>query len=75
VATATVAAYTSGGGLGRLLITGQATSNYSQMFAGALLIAALAIVLDVILGGVGWLVGRRARPKSKTSRGAVPVTT
>jgi osmoprotectant transport system permease protein len=66
VATATVAAYTSGGGLGRLLISGQATSNYSQMFAGALLIAALAIVLDVVLGGLGWLVARRARPKRKT---------
>ena len=73
VATATVAAYTSGGGLGRLLISGQATSNYSQMFAGALLIAALAIVLDVVLGGLGWLVARRARPRSKTARGSVPV--
>jgi osmoprotectant transport system permease protein len=72
VATATVAAYTSGGGLGRLLITGQATSNYSEMFAGALLIAALAIVLDVLLGGAGWLVARRTSPRSKTSHDAVP---
>lgn len=75
VATATVAAFTAGGGLGRLLITGQATSNYSQMFAGALLIAALAIVLDVLLGGAGWLVGRRTSPRSKTSRDAVAVPT
>jgi len=72
VATATVAAFTSGGGLGNLLITGQATSDYSQMFAGALLIAALAIVLDVVLGGLGWLVGRRARPRSRTTGPAVP---
>jgi osmoprotectant transport system permease protein len=42
------------------------------MFAGALLIAALAIVLDVLLGGAGWLVARRTSPKSKTSTDAVP---
>lgn len=72
VATATVAAYTAGGGLGQLLISGQAARDYSQMFAGALLIAVLAIVLDVVLGGIGALVGRRARPRSKTSLDAVP---
>ncbi|HEX6757025.1 MAG TPA: ABC transporter permease subunit [Propionibacteriaceae bacterium] len=66
VATATVAAYSGGGGLGRLLITGNATRNYSEMFAGALLVAALAIVLDVLLGGLGWLAGRRASPGVKT---------
>ena len=53
VATATVAAYSGGGGLGRLLITGNATGNYSEMFAGALLVAGLAMVLDVLLGGLG----------------------
>ena len=61
VATATVAAYSGGGGLGRLLITGNATRNYSEMFAGALIVALLAIVLDVLLGGLGWLAGRRAK--------------
>jgi osmoprotectant transport system permease protein len=66
VATATVAAYSGGGGLGRLLITGNATRNYSEMFAGALLVAALAIVLDVLLGALGWLAGRRASPGGKT---------
>ncbi len=75
VATATVAAYTAGGGLGRLLIAGQANSDYSQMFAGAGLIAALAIVLDILLGGIGWLVGRSARPKSKTATRAAAVAT
>lgn len=67
VATATVAAFTSGGGLGRLLTSGQAQSDYPQMFAGAILIAGLAIVLDLLLGGIGLLAGRRARPKSKTA--------
>ncbi|HEX8511386.1 MAG TPA: ABC transporter permease subunit [Propionibacteriaceae bacterium] len=71
VATATVAAYAAGGGLGRLLIDGQARNDYSQMFAGAVLVAALAIVLDVVIGGIGLLVGRRVRPRGKTSRAAV----
>ena len=65
VATATVAAFVGGGGLGRLLISGQRTSNYPQMFAGALLIALLAIVLDLLLGLVAWLLARRTHPRSK----------
>jgi osmoprotectant transport system permease protein len=69
VATATVAAYSGGGGLGRLLITGNATRNYSEMFAGAFIVALLAIVLDVLLGGLGWLAGRRARGGSTVEEG------
>ncbi|GAA2096010.1 ABC transporter permease [Microlunatus panaciterrae] len=74
VATATVAAFVSSGGLGRLLINGQRLQDYPQMFAGAVLVAALAIVLDVVLGAIGWAVGRRARPRGKTaeSPAAVP---
>lgn len=67
VATATVAAFASGGGLGQLLTSGQAQNDYPQMFAGAILIAALAIALDLLLGGIGWLATRRARPRSKTA--------
>jgi osmoprotectant transport system permease protein len=67
VATATVAAFVGGGGLGRLLISGQRSGNYAQMFAGAFLIAVMAIVLDLLLGLVAWLAARRARPQSKTS--------
>lgn len=70
VATATVAAFASGGGLGQLLTSGQAQSDYPQMFAGAILIAALAIVLDLLLGLAGWGAGRRARPRSKTAAAA-----
>ncbi len=62
VATATIAAYVSAGGLGRLLISGQATANYSEMFAGAVLVAALAILLDLLLGLIGWLAARRTNP-------------
>ena len=66
VATATVAAFAAGGGLGQLLISGQKQNDYSQMFAGAVLIAALAIALDLLLGAIGWAVARRNRPRSKT---------
>jgi osmoprotectant transport system permease protein len=74
VATATVAAYSSGEGLGRLLITGNATRDYPQMFAGAFMVAVLAVVLDILLGGVGWLASRHASPGRRTSRsrGASP---
>ena len=70
VATATVAAFASGGGLGQLLTSGQAQSDYSQMFAGAVLIAALAIVLDLLIGLAGWGAARRARPRSRTAQAA-----
>ena len=74
VATATVAAFAAGGGLGQLLISGQRSRDYSQMFAGAVLIAVLAILLDLLIGGIGLLAARRARPrrptKSKTAASA-----
>ncbi|WP_152365933.1 ABC transporter permease [Microlunatus speluncae] len=68
VATATVAAFAAGGGLGRLLISGQRQNDYPQMFAGAALIAGLAIVLDVLLSGVGWLAGRTTRARRAVDR-------
>lgn len=49
VATATLAAYTSDTGLGRYLFTGLKSRDYTQMLAGALLVAALALVLDRLL--------------------------
>ncbi len=70
VATATIAAFASGGGLGQLLTSGQAQSDYPQMFAGAILIALLAITLDLLLGLAGWAAARRARPRSKTAAAA-----
>jgi osmoprotectant transport system permease protein len=71
VATATIAGYTAGGGLGRLLISGQRNADYAQMFAGALLVAVLAILLDILLGGIGLLAARRTRPRRKTTASAV----
>jgi osmoprotectant transport system permease protein len=48
VATATVAAYVGLGGLGRLIIDGQAVQDYPQMLSGAVLVVVLALVLDAI---------------------------
>jgi osmoprotectant transport system permease protein len=73
VATATVAAYSSGEGLGRLLITGNATRDYPQMFAGAFMVAVLAVVLDICWAGSdGWPAAMQARPSHERSRRASP---
>lgn len=52
VATATVAAYVGLGGLGRYLIDGLALNDYVQVVSGAILVGALAVVLDVALGAI-----------------------
>lgn len=56
VSTATVGAYVGLGGLGRLLIDGLALNQYDRVIAGAILVAALAIVLDVLASAVQQLV-------------------
>ena len=56
VATATIGATISLGGLGRFLIDGQAATDYAQMAGGALLVGALALCLDLLLAGLGRLV-------------------
>lgn len=50
IATATIAAVVGLGGLGRFLIDGQAVRDYPQMAGGALLVAALALGTDLVLG-------------------------
>jgi osmoprotectant transport system permease protein len=55
IATATIAAYVSLGGLGRYVIDGQSfgqVEGYTMMAGGAVLIAALAISIELILAGV-----------------------
>lgn len=52
VATAALAAYIGWGGLGRFIIDGLATQDYVQVFAGALLVALLSIVFELVLAGV-----------------------
>ncbi|MCU1798825.1 ABC transporter permease [Pectobacterium polaris] len=47
VSTATIAAYVSLGGLGRLIIDGRAANDFAQMTAGAVLVALLALIIDI----------------------------
>ena len=49
IATATIAASISLGGLGRYLIDGLSVSDYAQMASGAILVAVLALIMDGIL--------------------------
>ncbi|MFS0867259.1 ABC transporter permease [Microbacterium sp. 179-B 1A2 NHS] len=48
VATVTIAAYTNLGGLGQYIITGLPLRRFDMVLGGALLVAALALVLDGI---------------------------
>lgn len=50
ISTATIAAYVSLGGLGRLIIDGQAQNDYYQMAAGAVLVGVLALTVDLMIG-------------------------
>src|SRR5579864_2365090 len=52
VATATLAALIAGGGFGRYVIDGLAQQDYTKLFAGALLVAALALATEVSLWGL-----------------------
>lgn len=56
VSTATLAAYVALGGLGRFVIDGQQQHLYGKMAAGAVLVAALAIVLDTCLVLLGRMI-------------------
>jgi osmoprotectant transport system permease protein len=59
IATATIAAFVSLDGLGRFVIDGQrfgGPEGYAEMAGGAILIAALAITVELLLAGVQRLV-------------------
>lgn len=55
VATVAIAAYAGMGGLGRFIIDGRATGDYEVMVAGSIVIALVALAVDVFLAGIGWL--------------------
>ncbi|WP_227317158.1 ABC transporter permease [Cedecea davisae] len=65
--TATIAAYVSLGGLGRLIIDGRAANDFAQMTAGALLVALLALFVDVFFSvAVKFVVSRGISRRIKT---------
>lgn len=70
VSTATVASYVGLSGLGRLLVDGIALNQYDRVIAGAVLVAILAIVLDLSAAGLQRLVtspGVSGRALTRTS--------
>jgi osmoprotectant transport system permease protein len=77
VSTATIAAFVALGGLGRFIIDGLAVRDYPQMIAGSVLVALLAIALDLLLAGVQKLLvspGLRQAPAQRRLR-LVPTKT
>ncbi|KUG52869.1 ABC transporter permease [Serinicoccus chungangensis] len=52
IATATIAAIVGIGGLGRYLIDGQASRQYEVMAGGAIVVALLALLVDLVMAGV-----------------------
>lgn len=83
VATATIAAYVAQGGLGRYLIEGIQTRDYTRAVVGAILVAALALLLDGLFAVVQKLVVprgvsrdlTRTRNTSRTERSTTSTAT
>lgn len=50
IATATIAAFVASGGLGRYIVDGLAQGDTAKLYAGALLVAALSLLADTVLG-------------------------
>jgi osmoprotectant transport system permease protein len=69
-ATATIAALVAGPGLGRVITDGFYHSNYGKGFAGAIVVAAVALVLEGVAAGLQRLVDPlRAARRTGTRRG------
>jgi osmoprotectant transport system permease protein len=64
IATATLAAYVGGGGLGRLIADGFGRADYAMTAAGGVLVALLALLTEVVLGAVQ----KRVTPGPRTAR-------
>lgn len=68
VATATLAALLGGGTLGNIIRTGFARQDSGVVVAGALLVAALALLTEVLLSTISWLVTPGAKHLPFTRR-------
>lgn len=71
VATATIAALIGGGGLGRLVVDGFTTQDDGMLLAGAVLVGALALLLDGLLA----LAQRAVDPLRRPGAGPVSAVT
>lgn len=73
IATATVASYLPLGGLGRFIYDGLAQQDYPQMIGGGVLVAALALLTDLVLATIQrFVVSRGITGRYATSAGATP---
>lgn len=59
IATATIAALVAGGGLGNIILLGFGTQDQAAVVAGALLVAAFALVTELVFVVLARLAGRR----------------
>ncbi len=59
IASATLASFIGGGGLGDFIVDGLATDDVGELFLGACSVALLALIVDAVLGRID----RRIRPK------------
>ena len=64
IATVTLAAYVALGGLGKYIITGIALRDYTEVLAGAILVTALALVVDGVFALVQRGVLSRVSPRT-----------
>ena len=71
VATATLAALVGGGGLGRIINSGFGQQDHGQIVAGGILVAALALVTELVLASCS----ARSRPAGPAGRPAGPAWT
>jgi osmoprotectant transport system permease protein len=72
IATAVIASYAGLGGLGRIIADGIGLNDYDEILGGAILVTALALVVDAVFAlvqrltrvrGVGSAAGRSPQPK------------
>ncbi|MGI8646519.1 MAG: ABC transporter permease [Nocardioides sp.] len=75
-ATATIAALVAGPGLGRIITDGFFRTNYGKGIAGAVIVAAVALVLELLAASAQRAVtpDTRARPPRKVITKSQPVT-
>jgi osmoprotectant transport system permease protein len=82
ISTATLAAYVGLGGMGRYLFDGLALRDYPRVLAGAIVLAVMAVTVDLLIGGLqrlvvspgvdGRVMKQRRRPDSRSeSEGSV----
>jgi osmoprotectant transport system permease protein len=72
VATATLAAVAAGGGLGRFIVDGFAAGDRPQVFAGAVLVAVLAIATELAFELLQRLVAPRTRSRGRRGAAVEP---